>query len=148
MDENNPTWKKPWRRLKQSHSDPHLAEERGGRATSYDPSSLSSSRNGSRGRLMGSMRKIFGKVTKRLARSARQSPNPEPTAASSSLQDTQPVQSTKDLTLPTLEPNCEQSSNSGIIEISSTNEVRNSLIRLDEVLTSTMLRPNIPTRRM
>ncbi|KAG2337995.1 WD40 repeat-like protein [Suillus weaverae] len=55
-------------------------------------------------------------VTKRFASSARQSPNPEPTAASSSPQDIPPVQSNKDLTAPTLEPHHQQSSNSGIIE--------------------------------
>ncbi|KAG2049613.1 hypothetical protein BDR06DRAFT_1011995 [Suillus hirtellus] len=38
-------------------------------------------------------------------------------AASSSLQDTQPVQSTEDLTPPTVEKKIGQSSNSGIVEV-------------------------------
>ncbi|KAG1792137.1 uncharacterized protein HD556DRAFT_1537001 [Suillus plorans] len=112
MDENNPPRKNRWRQLKPSQSDPHL------------PSSLSPSRNGSHARRPGPVCKLFGKVTKRFARSARQFPNPEPTTASSSLQDTQPVQSTKDLTPPTLEPDCEQSSHSGIVEGSSTNDAK------------------------
>ncbi|KAG1800887.1 uncharacterized protein HD556DRAFT_967441 [Suillus plorans] len=122
MDEHNPPRKNSWKQLKPSHSNPHLVEERGRRTASHDPSSLSPSRNGSHVRRPGPVCKLFGKVTRRFARSARQSPNPEPMAASSSLQDAQPVQSTKDLTPLTLEPDCEQSSNPGIVEVSSTNE--------------------------
>ncbi|KAG2106701.1 uncharacterized protein F5147DRAFT_653674 [Suillus discolor] len=117
MDENNPSQKKCWGRPKPSHSDHHLVEERGRMTASPNPSSLSPSRNGSHERRSGSVFKLFGKVTKCFARSAQQPPNPEPTAASSSLQGTQPVQSSKDLTPPTLEPDCEQSSNSGIVEV-------------------------------
>ncbi|KAG2350104.1 hypothetical protein BDR05DRAFT_986385 [Suillus weaverae] len=116
MDENNPPRKTPWRWLRPTRSDPHVVQERGRRAASHDPSSLSPSGNGSRGRPTGSVRKLFGKVTKRFASSARQSPNPEPTAATSSPQDTPPVQSNKDLTAPTLEPNHQQPSKSEIIE--------------------------------
>ncbi|KAG2029890.1 hypothetical protein BDR03DRAFT_1017786 [Suillus americanus] len=130
MNENNPPRKTRWGRPKPSHSDPHLVEERGRKATSQDSSSLLPSRNGSHGRISGLIPKLFAKVTKRFTRSARQSPNPEPMAASSSLQDTQPVQSTEVLTSPTHEPNLGQPSNSGIVEVSSTNEVRNILIRL------------------
>ncbi|KAG2343052.1 WD40 repeat-like protein [Suillus weaverae] len=117
MNEDNPPRKTRWRWPKPSRSDPHsMVEERGKRAASHDPSSLSPSRNGSHGQPPGSVRKLFGKMTKRFARSARQSPNPEPTAASSSPQGIQPVQSTKDLAAPILKPNREQSSNSGIVE--------------------------------
>ncbi|KAG2337953.1 WD40 repeat-like protein [Suillus weaverae] len=117
MNEDNLPRKTRWRWPKPSRSDPHsMVEERGKRAASHDPSSLLPSRNGSHGQPPGSARNLFGKVTKRFARSARQSPNPEPTAASSSPQGIQPVQSTKDLAAPILEPNREQSSNSGIVE--------------------------------
>ncbi|KAG1792138.1 uncharacterized protein HD556DRAFT_1537002 [Suillus plorans] len=109
MDENNHR-KKRWGRPKPSHSDHHLVET----TASPDPSSLSPSRNGSHERRSGSVFKLFGKVAKRFARSIRQPPTPEHTVASSSLQDTQP--STRDLTPPTLEPDCEQSSHSGIVE--------------------------------
>ncbi|KAG1792154.1 WD40-repeat-containing domain protein [Suillus plorans] len=117
MDENNPPRKNQWRQLKTSHSDPHLVQERGRRTASHDPSPLSPSRNGSRARHPGPVCKLFGKVVKRFSRSARQSPDPERTAASSSLQDTQRVQSNKasDLTPPTLEPDFGQPSNSGIV---------------------------------
>ncbi|KAG1855133.1 hypothetical protein C8R48DRAFT_720960 [Suillus tomentosus] len=130
MVENNPPRKNRWRQLKPSQSDPHLVEERGRTTASPDPSSLSPSRNRSHARRPGLVCKLFSKVTKRFARSARPSPNPERTPASSSLQDIQPVQSTKDLTPPTIEPDCEQSANSGIVQVSSSHEVRNSLIRL------------------
>ncbi|KAG2065799.1 hypothetical protein BDR04DRAFT_1107868 [Suillus decipiens] len=122
MDENNPPRKTRWEWLKPSRSDPHLVQERGRRAA--NSSSPSPSGNRSIGRPSGSICKLFGKMTKRLARSARQSPNPEHTAASFSPQNILPVQSTKDLTTSALEPNPEQSSNTGILEASSTtNEV-------------------------
>ncbi|KAG2065804.1 hypothetical protein BDR04DRAFT_1107900 [Suillus decipiens] len=124
MDENNPPRKTRWEWLKPSHSDPHLVQERGRRAASHDPSSPSPSGNKSIGRPSGSVRKLFGKMTKRLARSARQSPNPEHTAASFSPQDIPPIQSIKDLTTSALELNPEQSFNTGLLEGSSTaNEV-------------------------
>ncbi|KAG2064696.1 hypothetical protein BDR04DRAFT_1109711 [Suillus decipiens] len=63
--------------------------------SSSQPSSPSPSGNESTGQPPRSVRKLFGKMTKRFARSARQSPNPERTAASCSSQDIQPVQSTK-----------------------------------------------------
>ncbi|KAG2127370.1 hypothetical protein BD769DRAFT_1387826 [Suillus cothurnatus] len=50
------------------------------------------------------------------------SPNPGPMAASSSLQDVQPVQSAMDLTTSTVELNVEQSSNTGIAEVASTDK--------------------------
>ncbi|KAG1786452.1 uncharacterized protein HD556DRAFT_1300145, partial [Suillus plorans] len=110
MNENNPPWKKRWEWLK-PHSDPHSVEDRGRKGASQDPSSLSPSRSGSSGRSSGSVRKLFSKVTKGFARSAQQSPNPEPT------------QSNKDLTAPTSEAYREQSSDSGIVaKVSSTNE--------------------------
>ncbi|KAG2340093.1 WD40 repeat-like protein [Suillus weaverae] len=112
MNEDNPPRKKRWdSSLKQSRSDPHLAEER--RAIS-DPSSLPPSRNGSRRGLSRLVHKLFGKVTNRVARSARQSPNPEPTATSSSEQDPLHPQTSQDLSPPTtttLEQNLRQSSN-------------------------------------
>ncbi|KAG1854358.1 hypothetical protein C8R48DRAFT_835826 [Suillus tomentosus] len=120
MDENIHPQKTRWGWLKPSRSDPHLVQERGRRAASQDPSSLPASRHASRGRPQGSICKLFGPVTKRFARSARQPSNPEPTAASSSPQDVQPVQSSNDLTAPIIEPNPEPSSNSGIAGISST----------------------------
>ncbi|KAG2125120.1 hypothetical protein DEU56DRAFT_585292 [Suillus clintonianus] len=82
VTENSPPRKKHWERLKPSRSEPHSVEERGGRATSRDPSFLSPSRNEEyRARPLGPVRKLFGTVTKRFAQSARQSPNPGPTAA-------------------------------------------------------------------
>ncbi|KAG1792155.1 uncharacterized protein HD556DRAFT_1482212 [Suillus plorans] len=134
MDANNPPRKKRWGRTKPSHSNPHLVEERGRTTASPDPSSLSPSRNGSHERRSGSVLKIFGKVTKRFARSGRQSPNPERTAASSSLQDTQPVQSAKDLTAPTLEPNFGQSSNSEIAEHLDPKVVHDKIANADKSL--------------
>ncbi|KAG2150710.1 uncharacterized protein EDB93DRAFT_1103411 [Suillus bovinus] len=112
MNENNPSRKTPWRWLKPCHSDPHLAQERSRRAASRDvwtfvfrtiPSSLPASRHGSTERSSGFVSKFVSKATKRFGRGARQSPNPEPTAASSSSQDIQHVQSNK-------------SSNSGVAE--------------------------------
>ncbi|KAG2350100.1 hypothetical protein BDR05DRAFT_955961, partial [Suillus weaverae] len=108
MSENNPPRKKHFGLPKRSRSNPHLAEERGRRAAS-DPSSLPPSRNGSR----TVFSKFWGKVTERLARSARQSPNPEPTAASSSAQDLPHPHTSQDLpplTTITPEPNPSQSS--------------------------------------
>ncbi|KAG2150683.1 uncharacterized protein EDB93DRAFT_329266 [Suillus bovinus] len=116
MDENNPSRKTPRGWLKPRRSDPHLVQERGTRAASRDPSSLPASSHGFHEQFSGLVPKFVSKVTKRFGRGARQSPNPEPTAASSSSQDIQHVQSNKDLTVPTLEPNPEQSSNSGIAE--------------------------------
>ncbi|KAG2036511.1 hypothetical protein BDR03DRAFT_451693 [Suillus americanus] len=121
MDENNPPRKTRWGRPKPSHSDPRLVQEGGMRATSQDSSSLLPSRNGSRGQLSGLVPKLFGKVTKRFARSARQSLNLESMAISSGLQDIQPVQSTKDLGASTHGPKLEQSSNSGIVEVEHLN---------------------------
>ncbi|KAG2340254.1 WD40 repeat-like protein [Suillus weaverae] len=108
MSEDNPPRKKRFGLLKRSRSNPHLAEERGRRAAS-DPSSLPPSRNGSR----RGFSKFLGKVTERLARSPRQSPNPEPTAASSSAQDLPHPHTSQDLPpLATItpEPNPDQSS--------------------------------------
>ncbi|KAG2100142.1 uncharacterized protein F5147DRAFT_813275, partial [Suillus discolor] len=116
MDENSFHRKTSWGWLKPSHPDRPLVQERGRRAASQDLSSLPDSRNGSRGRFLGSVPKLLDKVTKCFARSARQSLNPETTTASSSPQDIQFIQSNKDITAPTLEPNPEQSFNSWIAE--------------------------------
>ncbi|KAG2117465.1 hypothetical protein DEU56DRAFT_905097, partial [Suillus clintonianus] len=111
MNADNPPRKKYFRwRQKKSRSEPDFAEESIRRAAN-DPSSLSPSSNG--------FRKLLNKVTKRFARSARQSPNPETTAASSSAQAIPPIQTTKDPVLhtaPTLESNPDLSSNSGIVK--------------------------------
>ncbi|KAG2064689.1 WD40 repeat-like protein [Suillus decipiens] len=117
-----------WRWSKQSHSEPHLVQERGRSPASQDLSPLSPSGNGSTGRPPGLVRKLAGKMAMRFTRSARQSPNPEHTAAGSSSQDIQPIQSTEEVTTSTLEPNPEPSSNSGIVEPSSTNKVVNKAI--------------------
>jgi len=91
-------------------------------------------------------------MTKRFSQSTQQSPNPGPMAASSSLQDVQPVQSAmvcamstlsvpcvpwllliaflQDLTTSTVELNVEQSSDTGIAEVASTDKVWNILICL------------------
>ncbi|KAG2062699.1 hypothetical protein BDR04DRAFT_1164762 [Suillus decipiens] len=94
MSNNNPRQMR-WRWSKQSHSEPHLVQGRGRSPANQDPSPLSPSGNGPTGRPPGLVRKLFGKMAKRFARSARQSPNLEHMAAGSSSQDIQPVQSTK-----------------------------------------------------
>ncbi|KAG2133311.1 hypothetical protein DEU56DRAFT_757138 [Suillus clintonianus] len=99
--------------LKKSRSDPHLSEERGGRRAADDTSPLPPSRNGSRGRSPGKVSKFLAKLPNPFHRSARQSPNPETTAGSSSAQTQDP----SSLITPTPEPNIEQSSNSGMAEV-------------------------------
>ncbi|KAG2133777.1 hypothetical protein DEU56DRAFT_417427 [Suillus clintonianus] len=118
MSENDPPGKKRWEwlKLKPSRSDPHLPEER----PTSDTSSLPPSSNESRGRPRKLVRKLFGKVTKPFAPSARQSSNPEPTGASSSA-DIQPVpvqsiENPSPLIVATPELNIEQSSNPGIVK--------------------------------
>ncbi|KAG1794911.1 uncharacterized protein HD556DRAFT_410835 [Suillus plorans] len=113
MSEGNPARKKRWRLLKRSRSNPQLAEERG-RRTASEPSSLSPSRNG----LSRFLPKSFHKST----RSARQSPNPEPTVAGSSAQDPLHLQTSQDLLPPTIppEPNPDQSSDVGVVNTSLT----------------------------
>ncbi|KAG2738391.1 WD40 repeat-like protein, partial [Suillus brevipes Sb2] len=99
----------------QSRSNSHLPEEQGQRPVNAS-SSLPHPRNESRRGLLRS----FGK---RIARSAGQSPNPESTAASSSRQALPHSQTNQDLSLLTtitLEPNPDQSSDSGVANISST----------------------------
>ncbi|KAG2122743.1 hypothetical protein DEU56DRAFT_831517 [Suillus clintonianus] len=115
MNEDNPSRKKRWGWLKQSQSDSRLAEQR--RAAVQNPSSLPPVMN-HRG-LPELVPKFLRKVTDRSASSARQSSNLESTAASSSAQDLQPVQTTKDLSPYTVlihEPNPDQSSNLGVAE--------------------------------
>ncbi|KAG2064379.1 hypothetical protein BDR04DRAFT_265827 [Suillus decipiens] len=128
MDDNNLPRKTRCRWLKPSRSEPHLVQERGRRLTSHNPSSFLPLENRSTARLPGPIRKLFGKMTRRFSRSAQQPPNPEHTAASS--QDIQVIQSTKDLTASALELNPEQASNSRIVEINPSDEVRIILIFL------------------
>ncbi|KAG2343330.1 WD40 repeat-like protein [Suillus weaverae] len=119
MSEDHPPRKKRLGLLKRSRSNPHLAEE-GDRRAASDPSSLPPSRNGSRKGLSGLVPKFLGKVTDRFARSARQSPNPDPTAASSSAQDLLHPHTSKDLqpltTIIAPEPNPDQSSDLRIVK--------------------------------
>ncbi|KAG0701504.1 hypothetical protein DFH29DRAFT_1069590 [Suillus ampliporus] len=96
-------------------SNPHLPVESG--ANDIESSSCPPSRNGSRTRLPGLVPKFIDKVTNRSARSAGQSPNPGPAAASSSAQDLLPAQTSQDpspLTAPTPETTPDQASNSAI----------------------------------
>ncbi|KAG2131285.1 uncharacterized protein EDB93DRAFT_1311691 [Suillus bovinus] len=110
MTEENPSRKKRWGLWKRSHSNPRLAEEGGQRAAS-DSSSLPPSSNGSR----KGISRIFHKSFYKSARSARQSPNPEPTVASSSgIPPVETIQDPSPLVPSTLKPNPDQSSNSGI----------------------------------
>ncbi|KAG2117586.1 hypothetical protein DEU56DRAFT_905092 [Suillus clintonianus] len=110
--EDNIRRKKLWR-LKKSRSDPHLAEERA-REPVNSSSPLPPSRNEIRGRSPGRFRKFFAKVPNPFQRSARQSPNPQTTAATSSTQHIPPTQITQDPSphiTPTPEPNIELSPN-------------------------------------
>ncbi|KAG0701496.1 hypothetical protein DFH29DRAFT_554692 [Suillus ampliporus] len=100
-----------------SRSNPHLPVEGG--ASEIESSSRPSSRNASRRGLSGLFPKFVDKLTNHSAQSARQSPNPEPAAASSSAQDVLHPQTSKDpspLTAPTPTPEStpEQVSNSAI----------------------------------
>ncbi|KAG1867464.1 hypothetical protein C8R48DRAFT_703031 [Suillus tomentosus] len=116
MNEDNPPRKKRWGLLKRSRSNPHLAEERGQRATDDDSSSLLPSRNGPRRGLS----RFLPKSLDKFARGARQSPNPEPTVAGSS--DIPPIKTTQHpspLNASTPKPNPDQSSNSGIVKAES-----------------------------
>ncbi|KAG2113973.1 hypothetical protein DEU56DRAFT_905396 [Suillus clintonianus] len=128
-EDNIPRKKHGW--LKKSRSDPHLEER--GREPANDTFPLSPSRNESRGRSPGRFRKFFAKVPnpfQRSARSARQSPNPQTTAATSGAQHIPPIQITQDpspLITPTPEPNIELSPNPRTADVSSTNVVGNIL---------------------
>ncbi|KAG2028288.1 hypothetical protein BDR03DRAFT_1020012, partial [Suillus americanus] len=99
-------------------SNPQLPAEERGRSAVSDPSSLPPSRNGSRRGLSTLIPDFLGK---RFARSARQSPNPQPTAASSSARDLPHPQTSQDLPPPTItpKPNHQQSSDVGVAITSS-----------------------------
>ncbi|KAG2154589.1 hypothetical protein DEU56DRAFT_751281 [Suillus clintonianus] len=108
-EDNPPSWKKRWGWLKSGRSDAHLPEER----TASDSYSLLPSKNASRRRFSRVVPKFIGKVTNRSASSARQSPNPETTAASSCapvLLHSQTSQVLSPLTTTTPELNSDQSS--------------------------------------
>ncbi|KAG1823290.1 hypothetical protein EV424DRAFT_763300 [Suillus variegatus] len=117
MSEDNSPRKRRWGLLKQSRSNPHLAEEGGRRAVSH-LSPPPPSRNGSRRGLSRFLPKSFDKF----ARSARQSPNPEPTTPSSSARDLLHPRTDQDLPPPTVtpEPNPDQSFNADVANISLT----------------------------
>ncbi|KAG1741890.1 uncharacterized protein EDB91DRAFT_1081681 [Suillus paluster] len=121
--------------LGRSRSNPHLPVESG--ASEVEPSSLPPSRNASPSRRgLSGLRvpKFWGKHS---SRSARQSPSPEPAAASFSAQDLLSAETTQDSsltaptpTVPTIEPNPDQASDSGIPKVDSIIVVRIILIRL------------------
>ncbi|KAG2747110.1 WD40 repeat-like protein [Suillus brevipes Sb2] len=114
MNEDRHLQKKRRISQNQSRSNSHLAEEKGQRLVNAS-SFLPPSRNESRRGLLRSLRK-------RIAQSTGQSPNAEPIAASSSRQGLLHSQTSQDLSLLTtitLEPNPDQSSDSGIANTSS-----------------------------
>ncbi|KAG0701697.1 hypothetical protein DFH29DRAFT_1000003 [Suillus ampliporus] len=105
-------------RLGRRRSNPHLPAERG--VGEIQPSSIPPSINESPRGPPGPVRKFFSKMIKgRSAPGARQSPNPEPVAASSSMPDLLPSQTSQDpspSTAPTRKSNPDQSSTSGILQ--------------------------------
>ncbi|KAG2136391.1 hypothetical protein DEU56DRAFT_901596 [Suillus clintonianus] len=125
MTDDNPPRKKRWGWLKPSRSDPSL-EERGRRAAS-DPSALLPSSNAPRGQFSGLIPKLFGEAKSHSVRSARQSPNLEPTAATSSSQDPLRPQTSQDpssLIASTPEPNFDQSFNADISKSESPPDIK------------------------
>ncbi|KAG1717538.1 uncharacterized protein EDB91DRAFT_1090879 [Suillus paluster] len=122
-----------------SHSNPHLPAQSGD--SEFEVSSLPPSGDESCTKPPGPGRKLLGKVINRSTRSARQSPIPEPTPASSGAQDPIPTQTTQDHSTLTVAPAPKQASDARPANI------RRSYLCFDNVLSS-VIRPNNLTRSL